>query len=593
MSTLSPKAEQGRQLLTEGRLHEARTLLQRAVQAAPKDSAAHALLALTLGRVGEHAQALYYAETVVTLAPRDAELLAVAAHVAGQASKPELAADWLRRAHEAAPLDVPLSAMLAHALIDARRLPEAVAFCRAQVERGVRHPHLLGAYTAALFDLGYVEEAAREMDRASRENPDDLVIAESLASAQVYNPDADAATLLDAHRRCAALRVRQLGGPAAPAPLQNADPERTLRIGFLGAEFHHHSVAFFLEPVLAGLDRARFEVFCYSVGATDDDVTAQLRAYPLTWRREPQLDPRALAARIRADRIDILIELTGLNEGHRLEAAALRPAPVQAHYLSHLATLGMDEIAFRIVDSLTDPPGSEAFHAERLARLDPCHLCYQPPAFAAPVAPTPARATGHIAFGSFNLMSKLNGRVLALWARVMHAVPNSTLVLKNAVVASAPGRADVAARFARLGIDESRLVMLGRTATLEEHLALYDRVDVCLDCFPFTGVTTTFEALSRGVPVLALAGPVGRHSARACVSILTNAGLGHLLAHDEDAFVARAVELTRDVEALDRLRATIRPTLLASPVCDAASFPRRFEAVLRAMWREACAGSAP
>jgi predicted O-linked N-acetylglucosamine transferase (SPINDLY family) len=247
-------------------------------------------------------------------------------------------------------------------------------------------------------------------------------------------------------------------------------------------------------------------------------------------------------------------------------------------WLGYPNTTGLRTIDYRITDGVADPAGEDAHYSEALLRLDGCFLSYQPVTDAPEVAPLPALKNGHVTFGSFNNFSKINPSVLQLWAEVLKQVPGSRLLLKCPALTDATVQARVSATLQILGIGAERVDLLGHTRTRQEHLALYARVDIALDTFPYNGTTTTCEALWMGVPVLSLVGQ--RHAGRVGTSLLSAAGLADWLADTPEAFVSTACKRAGDSDTLAHLRASLRQQLQASPLCDAEAFTRTFEAGL-------------
>jgi predicted O-linked N-acetylglucosamine transferase (SPINDLY family) len=281
---------------------------------------------------------------------------------------------------------------------------------------------------------------------------------------------------------------------------------------------------------------------------------------------------------IAADNIDVLVDLAGHTAGHRLGIFAHRPAPVQVSYLGYPATTGLSRIQYRLTDALADPPGTtEAQHTERLVRLPASFLCYAPPAGeqAPPVNEPPSLASGQVTFGSFNDASKVSDRVLALWARVLTAVPGSRLVLKNKGLADQSVRQRIRDLMRAHGVEGDRLELLAFKPDLTTHLACYQAVDIGLDTFPYNGTTTTCEALWMGVPVITLAGEA--HVGRVGTSLLSGVGLGQLCADSEEAYLATVTALAGDAGRLRELRAGMRERLRRSPLLDAAAFTRALE----------------
>jgi len=291
---------------------------------------------------------------------------------------------------------------------------------------------------------------------------------------------------------------------------------------------------------------------------------------------------------VRADGIDILVDLAGHTGGSRLAVLALRPAPLQAMYLGYPATTGLSAVDFRLTDAWADPEGSEAHGVEWPLRIEGGFCCYRPPDAAPEVAPLPALATGHVTFGSLTNTIKVNDRVVALWAEVLGAVPNSRLLLRRAAFESAAVRERITNAFAAAGVAPERVDCLtGADTDQAGYLATYHRIDLGLDTFPYAGHTTTCESLWMGVPVVTLAG--GTFVSRVGVSVLSMAGLDDLIAPDAAAFVAIARRLATDLDALAALRANLRERLRGSPLLDAPGFTGRLEAAYRAVWREWCA----
>ena len=406
--------------------------------------------------------------------------------------------------------------------------------------------------------------------------PGDFTLRSNYLLALNYLPSADPPEVHEEH-----LKINDcLGLPGWPA-LTTPDTavSRRIRIGYVSADLREHSVAYFLEPLLEGHDRARFEVWVYSAVARPDAVTARLRAQVEHWVEITGLPPARVAQRIAGDGIDILVDLGGHTAHNSLPVFARKPAPVQVTYLGYPNTTGLRAMDYRLVDATVDPPGQDDVYSERLVRLPGCFLCYRGPGDAPPAAPLPAPETGRLTFGSFNNLAKINDNVIALWAATVRAVPGGRLLVKNPSLSDAPTRERYRRKFMEAGLAAADIELLGHTATRHAHLALYGQVDIALDTFPYNGTTTTCEALWMGVPVLTLAG--GRHASRVGMSLLQAAGLDAWVARDGEEFLRLAREQAADLDALARLRAGLRERVAASPLCDSAGFVRGLEAVYR------------
>jgi len=297
------------------------------------------------------------------------------------------------------------------------------------------------------------------------------------------------------------------------------------------------------------------------------------------------LSDERLAHKIREDRIDILIDHSGHTAHNRLPMFAWKPAPVHVSWLGYFATTGVAAMDYLIADPWTLPESEEANFTEKIWRLPQTRLCFTAPDVDLPVPPLPALENGTITFGCFNNLTKMNDSVVALWARILTAVPRSRLFLKAKQLGEASVKQSIVERFAGHGIHSERLTLEGRSPR-PEYLAAYQRVDIGLDPFPFPGGTTTAESLWMGVPVLTLAGE--RFLARQGVGLLMNAGLPDWIAADPEDYVARAVSHAGELHRLAALRSGLRAQVLASPIFDAPRFARHFEAALRGMWQAWC-----
>lgn len=367
------------------------------------------------------------------------------------------------------------------------------------------------------------------------------------------------------------------------------EPERKLRLAILSPDFRSHSCAYFIAPLLRHLDRAQFDLYLYHDHFLEDAMTARLRKMATVWRNFVSQPGPAVEKVIRDDAPDILIDLSGhVGMTSRLPLFARRLAPVQVTYLGYPDTTGVPAMDYRLTDALADPPGeADAFATEKLLRFAPTAWAYEPPPNSPEVEPPPCTRCGHVTFGSFNTLGKITDRVLALWGRVLQAVPNARLVVKGRGLETPGVAARYQERLARCGLPVDRVDLVGRTAETNEHLALYGRVDVALDTFPYHGTTTTCEALWMGVPVVSLFG--AHHMSRVGVSLLNAAGHPEWAVADEAAYVRIATELAGDPERLVGVRAALRNDLRRGPLLDHAVQSARFGECLRDCWRNWCA----
>jgi len=364
------------------------------------------------------------------------------------------------------------------------------------------------------------------------------------------------------------------------------DPERRLRIGYVSPDLYQHTIMKFLPPLFEHHDRLSFDVFAYAVGSNADHISEQLRS--LVPNYIPiQGAPQEIAERVRADRIDILIDLAGHTMGMALLAFALKPAPVQISWMGYAGTTGMSTIDYYLGDPLMPCPGTEDCFSEAVYRLPVVECCYRPIGDE-PVAPAPCLSNGCITFGSFNNPRKITREVAKLWSAILHLVKSSRLLLKFHGLESERLQTRLRTWFEQDGIDSARIAFEGQSAP-GEYLTAYNRIDIALDPFPYNGGSTTLDALWMGVPVVSLAGRLPMN--RAGASILSGASLGDLVANTPEQYLRAAMFLAAAVPIEPELRSDIRKALSASPWMDEISLVRNVEGAYREMWRRWCDAS--
>ncbi|MFH1021395.1 MAG: tetratricopeptide repeat protein [Pseudomonadota bacterium] len=366
------------------------------------------------------------------------------------------------------------------------------------------------------------------------------------------------------------------------------DPERKLKIGYLSPDFCEHSVAFFIEPVLAHHDRARFEIYCYYNHAYQDAVTRRIMDSVDHFLPCREIPDDQLAARIRSDGIDIMVDLDGHFSDNRLPMLARKPAPVQVTWIGYPDTTGLSAMDYRLTDAMADPAGkTEQYHSETLVRLPGCFLCYAPPANCPEITPLPSLEAGAITFASFNNLNKINEKVARVWAGILQRLPTARLLIKGSIAIDQSLQERILRMFLSEGIVRERIVLTQRKGSFREHMELYGAVNIALDTFPYNGATTTCEALWMGTPVVALAGQT--HAARVAASLLSAVGLGELIASTEEEYIRIAVELAANQDRIAELRKNMRARVAGSPLTEAKGFTRSLEKEYRAMWRTFCA----
>ena len=367
------------------------------------------------------------------------------------------------------------------------------------------------------------------------------------------------------------------------------DPDRKLRIGYVSGDFRVHSVAYFIEPTLDAHDAEHFHVTCYSNSAIVDHVTRRLQQHAHEWHSVHGVPDKEVAEQIIADRIDILIDLSGHTPHHRLAVFSRKPASIQCTWLGYPNTTGLKQMDFWISDPHLNPSAcAETLSTERIVQLDETFACFRPPDESPEVNALPAPSSGRFTFGSFNNALKLNDQVIALWARLLREVPESRLMLVTPYLSLGTRHETLQRQFAGEGISADRIELLP-AQSIESYLKLYHRCDLALDPFPFTGHTVSLQGLWMGVPMVTLVGQT--HVSRRGVSILRNLQLDEFIAENPDEYLRIAANAAKDLDRLGTLRASLRDRMRRSPLMDAARFTRSLESRLQEMWREYCRAS--
>jgi predicted O-linked N-acetylglucosamine transferase (SPINDLY family) len=476
----------------------------------------------------------------------------------------------------------PMAATLAvDALVDAGRPGEAAQLGRAAQARAP-HAQVARALSQAELMLGEAPTAVALARGALAAASGDATMVSSVCHAALYDETLDGRAL--ARVRVEAARQLQPAPGCGPAAARPPLDGRRLRVGLLSPDLRDHPMGRFAAPLLEHLDREAFALSVYARVAQPDALTARLRALPgLVWHDTAGLDDAAVHAAIQRDAIDVLVDLAGHTAGGRPRLLAARAAPLQLAWLGDPHPTGIPNVDAFIADADLVPPGADPPGLERVLRLAGSALCLPPDDAAPAVGESPAERGAAFTFASFNHLAKLSTGTIALWCRLLAAVPDARLALCAIPLQDPVVRRQVHARFAQAGLDPRRLVLLPPRRPLEAFLAQYAAVDVALDPLPFHGGTTSWQALWQGVPVLSLAGDAPQR--RMGASLLRAAGLADdCLARDARDFVAQGVALAADRARRLAWRADLRARLAAAS--DGRDFARRFGAMLLASLQE-------
>jgi protein O-GlcNAc transferase len=572
-------------LLELGQVEAARAACERALELKPGLVDARVNLGGVLGALGRFDEAVAAYQQALALDPDLAEAHSNLGNVLQELGRYEEAVAAYRRALHRKPDFAEAHGNLGNALSELGELDEALAAYRRALEL---QPGFVAAYHGAanvLRGMGRPDEAVALYQSGLRVVTDDPGMWSGLLFTLNYLETAEPEAMLAA----AGAYGERVSGRAVPFLHHGnePDPDRRLRIGMVSGDFGNHPVGYFLEKVVENLEADSIELFAYETFRRTGELNQRLRRSIPHWCAASPADMpvEGLARRIRADGIDILIDLAGHTAHNRLPVFAWKPAPVQIAWLGYFATTGLAAMDYILADRWVLPPEEEGGFVERPWRLPDSYYCFTPPDTPVDVNSLPSLQNGYITFGCFNKLTKVNERVIACWARILQATPGSRLFLKSKALGNPSVAADYRERFVRHGIESGRLRLEGASPR-EAYLAAYHAVDIALDPFPFPGGTTSVEGLWMGVPVLTLTGD--RFIGHQGETILQSAGLPEWIAENEDDYVAKAAAFASDPEQLAVLRAGLRDQVLASPLFDAPRFARNLEEALRGMWRKWC-----
>jgi protein O-GlcNAc transferase len=572
----------GRALLDVGQLAEGLKCLKQVIALAPQHAGAHNNLGDALRMMRDFDGAIIEYQRALAINPNLTEALANQGAALAEKGLAAQGIACLRKAIAINPKFASAHYNLAKALQEQNQFDEAIHHCRSALELWKEFADAHNLLGSLLGITGRMPEAIESQRRAIAIRPDHAGSASNLLLSLHYLDNPDPAALFGTHLNWANRYGRRFTTTIAPAA-NDRNPDRKLRIGYVSPNFQQHSVAYFLESVLAAHDRSAFEIFCYGDLIHSDAVSTRFQKLADHWRDITGQSDAAVAGQIRGDAIDILVDLAGHTADNRMIVFAKKGAPVQFTWLGYPDTTGLSTIDYRITDSVADPIGqADSLHVEKLLRLQGGAWAYSAPPDAPPVTPGPVVANGFITFGSFNNLPKVTPRVLETWARILARVPGSRLLIKSLGLGSAAGRDYCLGHLTSHGVAPARIELIGWLPSTGSHLELYNRLDIALDTFPYNGTTTTCEALWMGVPVITFPGQI--HAARVGASLLTHAGLGELIAPDIEGYIRLAGTIAEGRDRLSEMRTTIRSKLAASPICDGRRMARQLEEAYRSAW---------
>jgi predicted O-linked N-acetylglucosamine transferase (SPINDLY family) len=465
------------------------------------------------------------------------------------------------------------------------RVAQAIVACNKALEQNPTSEIGLTMLGACFGKLGDTAAAIQHFDRALEIRPDyDEAIAKKIYY-QDFLPGADFAAQQATRRYWwDAIGSKFPRRKLAARPL---DPEKRIVVGYVSGDFRRHSAALCLLPVLRSHDKANFQINCYSCWPTQDSLTATFRSLADVWVDVVSLSDNELADRIQADGVDVLVDLSGYTAGSRLNVFARKPAPVQVTAWGSATGTGLQTMDYVLSDPVAIPQDVRHLFAERVHDL-PCVITIDPISDVRSSA-LPMLRNGFVTFAVFNRIDKISDDVLAVWSKLLRAVPGSKIVVKHFALDEPFLRDGLVGRFVAQGVAQDRIICVGGSEH-REHLRAFENVDISLDPFPQNGGISTWESLYMGVPVVAKLGNAA--TSRTGGAILNAIGLDDWVANDDEGYVAIAQKFASMPSHLEKLRADLPATIASSQAGSPMIYTQKVEEAYRQFWRDFCATAA-
>ncbi len=464
-------------------------------------------------------------------------------------------------------------------------LDEAIGEFNRAIELDSSNFQTHAALAFALKAVGKLPDAIECLRKSITLKPDDAVTRSNYLLTLLYSPDYSREFIFAEHKNYSDQFERPFESSILPFD-NKKNPARKLRIGYVSGDLRDHVVSFYFEPILLNHDRSRVDVVCFSNTHSFDPTSTRLKALTNNWIMCKDMTDIALYDRIRKEKIDILIDLSGHTGDNRLPVFARRAAPVQMTWLGYAGTTGLSNIDYRISDEHLDPVGvTDDIHSEVVIRLPSSQAVFKPDPKSPDVNLLPCLSSPNFMFACLNGIYKINSEVAQLWAEILRAVPNSLLMLGNANDSSATR--GVEAMLVKAGIDQARLVFKPRMAQID-YLQLHHDIDLALDTFPYCGATTTCHSIWMGVPVVTLAG--NTTVSRCGVATLEPIGLDEYIATSKAQYVQIAAAIASDKDKLAKTRSQLRNRIRDSSKKNPLMVTRDLERLYRAAWGAWCNG---
>ena len=558
-----------------GSLEEAEARCLRAINIKVNYTDAHKQLALIQKRQKRREEAEQTLKKAIAFDPEDPGLYYNLGNLLADTKRAPEAASLYRHAISLNPEFSEALCGLADLLFDQDRLTEAEYNYRRAIAANNLYPEPCNNIATLLLETGRATEAQSNYEKALKIRPLYPECFSNLLFAMNYLNEMSGPDILE---KAKTFRNSLTFSPEYEnSGDTQAEIKGRIRIGLISGDFRTHPVAFFLLSFLKALNRQKMVICAYANNDYEDATTARIKELCDEWSNISGLSDDDLADLIRKDGIAVAIDLSGHTAKNRLAAFARKPAPVQISWLGYCGTTGLKEIDYIFGDPHVTPESEEEHFVEKIWRFPETYWCFSAPESAPEIASPPVLANGYITFGCFNAVKKINDKVINVWARILDACPNAKLFLKTRQFSDRQVEQDFRRKLLSLGVDADRLIIEGHSSR-EDYFRTYNRVDIALDPFPFPGGTTSIEGLWMGVPFVTRKG--NRFYSHNGETILHNIGLSDWIAEDDEAYIRKAIEFSKDRVVLERLRQGMRARLIASPLFDSERFARNFETAI-------------
>ena len=567
----------------QGDLSSAEKLYQQVLQLDPNHSDANRLLGLIFYSLGHHNEAVQLLNKAISVKPKFAQNHFILGGMYKHLSETDKAIACYKKCISLQPDFMEAYNNLGLIYKAKKMFSDAITCFNNALKQQPNSSYTWSNLGNTLKETGRLDEALEALEKAFTIDPSFSEAFSNYLMALNYGSDSDLNTVFKQHAQWENYCPSEL--KAKRFQFQASEAKSKLRIGYVSPDFHTHSVAYFIEPLLKAHNKENVELFGYYNNTVFDQTNARIQTYFDSWLNISSMSDAEAAVKMFEDKLDILIDLAGHSANNVLAILYQKPAPIQVTWLGYPNTTGLSMVDYRITDSLADPEGAaDSIHSETLLRLENGFLCYEGDKDIPTQNTIPYDKNGYFTFGSFNNYVKVTPEVIDVWAEILNIVPKSKLILKSSQFADKETKGRCIKLFKKQGIAKERLNLVAMLPNPNDHMSFYGELDLALDPFPYNGTTTTFEALWMGVPTLTLSGNV--HASRVGESILSRVGLDSFVSHSKQDYIKLAKLKSESLDELRGLRGSLRDSMINSPLCDQQGFAKQMESAYQYMWEK-------